>query len=150
MNLLQKARARPDQVKKVLDTAKTLGWKSAIEKVKNRLESPTPLGYSAAGIVEAVDPANSRFRVGDRVAVAGAECANHAEVVAIPDLLAAKIPEGVDNWQGAYTTLAAISLQAVRQSNVEIGDRVFDHGARIGGLASEFLDGCQRRSSDGC
>ena len=26
MNLLQKARARPDQVRKVLDTARTLGW----------------------------------------------------------------------------------------------------------------------------
>ena len=53
MSLLQKAKARPDQVKKVLDTARTLGWKAALEKVKNRLESPTPLGYSAAGIVEA-------------------------------------------------------------------------------------------------
>ena len=28
MNLLQKARARPDQVRKVLETAKTLGWRS--------------------------------------------------------------------------------------------------------------------------
>src|SRR3989442_13528699 len=41
MNLLQKARARPDQVRKVLDTAKTLGWKAALEKVRNRLETPT-------------------------------------------------------------------------------------------------------------
>jgi hypothetical protein len=44
MSLLQKAKARPDQVKKVIDTARTLGWKSALEKVRNRLESPTPLG----------------------------------------------------------------------------------------------------------
>ena len=29
MNLLQKARARPDQVRKVLDTARTLGWRAA-------------------------------------------------------------------------------------------------------------------------
>ena len=68
MNLLQKARARPDQVRKVLDTAKTLGWRSALEKVRNRLEAPTPLGYSAAGIIVEVDAANTRFRVGDRVA----------------------------------------------------------------------------------
>ena len=38
MNLLQKARARPDQVRKILDTAKTLGWRSALEKVRNRLQ----------------------------------------------------------------------------------------------------------------
>lgn len=55
MSLLQKAKARPDQVKKVLDTARTLGWRAAMEKVKNRLESPSPLGYSAAGEVIAVD-----------------------------------------------------------------------------------------------
>src|SRR6266850_2614406 len=79
MNLFQKARARPDQVRKVLDTARMLGWKSALEKVRNRLQSPTPLGYSAAGIIEAVDSGNTRFRVGDRAAVGGAECAFHAE-----------------------------------------------------------------------
>src|SRR5687767_7786838 len=73
MSLLQKARARPDQVRKVLDTARTLGWKAALEKVRNRLESPSPLGYSAAGTVIAVDSLNTRFRVGDKVAVGGAE-----------------------------------------------------------------------------
>ena len=67
MNLFQKARARPDQVRKVIDTARNLGWRSALEKVRNRLETPTPLGYSAAGIVVEVDKANTRFRVGDRV-----------------------------------------------------------------------------------
>src|SRR3954470_20665524 len=61
MNLLQKAKARPDQVRKVLETARNLGWKAALEKVRNRLETPTPLGYSAAGIVEAVDAGNTRF-----------------------------------------------------------------------------------------
>src|SRR6186997_1741651 len=58
MNLLQKARARPDQVRKVFDTARTLGWQAAIDKVRNRLETPSPLGYSAAGVVEGVDQAN--------------------------------------------------------------------------------------------
>src|SRR5882724_5148901 len=50
MNLVQKARARPDQVRKVLDTARALGWRAALEKVRNRLQTPTPLGYSAAGV----------------------------------------------------------------------------------------------------
>src|SRR5438045_331611 len=134
MNLLQKARARPDQVRKVLDTARTLGWRAALEKVRNRLESPTPLGYSAAGIVEEVDPANTRFRVGDRVACAGAECAFHAEYVAVPDLLAAPVPNGVENWQAAYTTLCAIALQAVRQTEPLLGDRILVMGQGLVGL----------------
>jgi predicted dehydrogenase/threonine dehydrogenase-like Zn-dependent dehydrogenase len=140
MSLLAKARARPDQVKKVLDTARTLGWKAAIEKVRNRLESPTPLGYSASGIVEVVHPLNTRFRVGDRVACGGAECAFHAEFIGVPDLLAAPVPEGVENWQAAYTTLASISMQGVRQADVRIGDRVLvmGHGL-VGQLATSLL-----------
>jgi threonine dehydrogenase-like Zn-dependent dehydrogenase len=134
MNLLQKARARPDQVRKVLDTARTLGWRSAIDKVRNRLETPTPLGYSAAGVVESVHPDNTRFRVGDRVACGGAECAFHAEWVAVPDFLATRVPEGVAGWQAAYTTIASIALQAVRQCEARVGDRVLVMGQGLIGL----------------
>lgn len=134
MNLLQKARARPDQVRKVLETARNLGWRSALEKVRNRLETPTPLGYSAAGVVTAVDAGNTRFRIGDRVACAGAECAFHAEFLALPDLLVAPVPSSVPNAHAAYTTLASIALQAVRQLEPELGDRVLVMGQGLVGL----------------
>jgi predicted dehydrogenase/threonine dehydrogenase-like Zn-dependent dehydrogenase len=140
MSLLRKARARPDQVRKVLDSARTLGWRAAMEKVRNRLEMPTPLGYSAAGIVVGVDESNTRFRIGDRVAIGGAECAFHAEVVAVPEMLAAKVPEGVENWQAAYTTIASIALQAVRQLEPALGDRVLVMGqGLVGLLVTAFL-----------
>jgi len=134
MNLFQKAKARPDQVRKVIDTARTLGWRSALEKVRNRLEAPGPLGYSAAGIVVDVNSSNTRFRVGDRVACAGAECAFHAEYLAVPDLLTALIPEGVENWQAAYTTLCSIALHAVRQAEPLLGERVLVIGQGLIGL----------------
>lgn len=140
MNLLQKARARPDQVRKVVDTARNLGWRSAYEKVRNRLESPTPLGYSAAGVVVAVDPANTRLHVGDRVACGGIECAFHAEYIAVPDLLVARVPAGVESWQAAYTTLCSIALQAVRRAEVGVGDLVLVMGqGLIGLLVTNFL-----------
>src|SRR5688572_6247778 len=140
MNLLQKAKARPDQVRKVLEVAKSMGWKSALEKVRNRLESPSPLGYSAAGIVTAVDQGNGRFRVGDRVACAGAECAFHAEYIAVPDMLAARVPEQVPNWKAAYTTLCTIALHAVRQTEPRLGDRVLVMGqGLVGLLITNFL-----------
>ncbi|MFZ4764521.1 MAG: bi-domain-containing oxidoreductase [Roseimicrobium sp.] len=146
MSLLQKAKARPDQVKKVLETARTLGWKAAIEKVKNRLESPTPLGYSAAGIVEAVDAQNTRFRVGDRVACGGAECAHHAEFIAVPDMLVAPLPVGVELWQAAYTTLVSISMHAVRQADVKLGERVLVMGqGLVGQLATSLLNAAGAR-----
>lgn len=146
MSLLQKAKARPDQVKKVLDTARTLGWRAAMEKVKNRLESPTPLGYSAAGIVEAVDAQNTRFRVGDRVACGGAECAHHAQYIAVPDMLASPVPEGVKLWQAAYTTLVSISMHAVRQGDVKLGERVLVMGqGLVGQLATSLLNAAGAR-----
>jgi predicted dehydrogenase len=141
MNLLQKARARPDQVRKVLDTARNLGWRSALEKVRNRLDTPTPLGYAAAGIVEAVDPLNTRLRVGDRVACGGNECALHAEYIAVPDMLVAKAPEGVENWQAAYTTIVSIALQAVRQLAPTLGERVLVIGQGLVGLLVTSLLG---------
>jgi predicted dehydrogenase/threonine dehydrogenase-like Zn-dependent dehydrogenase len=134
MSLLQKARARPDQVRKVLDTARNLGWRAALEKVRNRLSTPTPLGYSAAGVVEAVDAGHTRLRVGDRVACGGAECAFHAEYVAVPDMLVARVPEGVENWQAAYTTIASIALQAVRQLEPRLGERILVMGQGLVGL----------------
>ena len=134
MNLLQKAKARPDQVRKVLETARNLGWKSALEKVRNRLETPTPLGYSAAGVVVEVHPGNTRFRVGDRVACAGAECAFHAEFLGLPDFLVALVPSGVENWQAAYTTLCSIALQAVRQTEPTLGEKILVMGQGLVGL----------------
>ena len=140
MSLLQKARARPDQVRKVLDTVRTLGWQAALEKVKNRLESPTPLGYSAAGLVTAVDAANTRFKIGDRVACGGAECAHHAEQIAVPDLLAAPVPASVSLETAAYTTLCAIAMQAMRQAEVPLGSQVMVLGqGLVGQLATAIL-----------
>ena len=134
MNLLQKARARPDQVQKVLDTARSIGWRNALAKVQNRLQTPTPLGYSAAGIVVEVSPDNTRFRVGDRVACAGAEYAFHAEYLAVPELLAALVPASVPNWKAAYTTVCAIAMQGVRQAEASLGDRVLVMGQGLIGL----------------
>src|SRR5579875_2511570 len=44
-----KARARPDQVRKVLDTVAQQGAVATYKKVMTRLDSYTPLGYSLCG-----------------------------------------------------------------------------------------------------
>ena len=46
LSLLGKARARPDQVRKVLDSISQQGLLPTYRKVMNRLDSFTPLGYS--------------------------------------------------------------------------------------------------------
>ena len=51
MSMVGKARARPDQVRKVLDTVAQQGAMATYKKVMNRLDSYTPLGYSLCGVV---------------------------------------------------------------------------------------------------
>jgi predicted dehydrogenase/threonine dehydrogenase-like Zn-dependent dehydrogenase len=120
-NLLSKAREKPDQVKQVLDSVKTEGLASTYRKVMNKLDAPSPLGYSCAGEVIAVGSDISDLEVGDLVACGGAT-AVHAEIVSVPRNLCVTVPDGVSLEQAAYTTVAAIALQGVRQSGLRIGE----------------------------
>jgi hypothetical protein len=54
LSLVGKARARPDQVKKVLENVQQQGAVTTYKKAMNRLDSYSPLGYSLAGVVQEV------------------------------------------------------------------------------------------------
>src|SRR4051812_26744224 len=49
-SLVGKARSRPDQVQQVVQKARRDGVRDTIEAVRSRLETWSPLGYSAAGV----------------------------------------------------------------------------------------------------
>lgn len=140
-NLAAKAKARPDLVKKVLSKVKTDGIKATLKAVMSKLDNPIPLGYSAAGTVISVGAGlEGNFRVGERVAIAGAGIANHAEINAVPANLAAPIPEGVSDEEAAFGTLGAIALHAVRNLDAKLGEVVAVLGAGlVGQMAAQFL-----------
>jgi predicted dehydrogenase/threonine dehydrogenase-like Zn-dependent dehydrogenase len=120
-NLLQKARARPDLVRQVLQKLRRDGLRATLSSVNARLDQPMPLGYAASGVVLAAGDDTS-FRAGDRVACAGAGFAVHAEVVAVPKNLVARIPDGVDDESAAFATLGAIALHGVRLAEPHLGE----------------------------
>ena len=120
--LWQKARERPDLVKKVLDRVKRDGVFAAGKAALQKLDSPLPLGYSCAGIVLAVGDGISDLAVGDRVACAGAKAASHAEVNLVPRNLCAKIPADVSDEAASFVTLGAIALHGVRQAAPTLGE----------------------------
>ncbi len=122
MSLIGMARARPEQAKKVLDTVAQQGPLSAYRKAMNRLDSYTPLGYSLAGVVEAVGKGAEQFSVGQIVACAGNEFALHAELNWVPVNLCVPVPDGVAPQFAAFSTVGAIALQGVRQAEVQLGD----------------------------
>ena len=122
MSMVGKARARPDQVRKVLDTVQQQGAMATYKKVMNRLDSYTPLGYSLCGVVVEVGPGAEEFRVGQLVAAAGNEFALHAEYNWIPVNLCAAVPRGVAPEHAAFSTVGAIAMHGVRRSEVQLGD----------------------------
>lgn len=121
-SLLQKARARPEQVKKVIESVKSEGLAATYQKVNARLDQPSPLGYSCAGTVIETGSRVRGIKPGDRVACAGAGYANHAETVAIPQNLVAKIPDNVATEQAAFSTVGAIALQGLRNAEPQMGE----------------------------
>jgi len=121
---LGKARERPDLARKVLNKAKQEGYWSTYKVVRNLISSPIPLGYSCAGEVIEAGSEAGEFSVGDRVACAGLNHANHAEIDYIPRNLAVRIPAGLDYDDACFVTLGAIAMQGVRLANLTLGERV--------------------------
>ena len=130
---IAKARARQQEVKKVLAMIRRSGLKETRRVVMNRLEAPSPLGYSCAGEVLAVGEGVTDIKPGDRVACGGAG-AWHAEVVAVHRNLCVKVPGGVDMRQAAFTTIAAIAVQGVRRAQVQVGETVAVVGLGLVGV----------------
>ena len=145
MSLVGKARQRPDMVKQVITKMKTEGVVSTYNKVIGRLNSPTLLGYSTAGIVEEVHNSVESWVPGDRAACAGFGYACHAEKVFVPTNLAVKIPENVTFEEASFVTLGAIAMQGVRIADVRLGETV----AVIGlGLLGQIT--CMLLAASGC
>jgi predicted dehydrogenase len=146
-NLLAKARARPDHVRRVLQKMKSEGLLVTAQQVLAKLDEPMPLGYSSAGIVLECGRGVQEFKPGDRVATAGP----HASVAAVGRNLCAKIPDGVSFEQAAYTAVAAIGLEGVRLARVTLGEAVLVIGlGLIGQICVALLkaQGCQVFGTD--
>ena len=137
---LGKAKERPEQAKQVLDTIQKEGIASAFKKVMNKLDVLAPLGYSASGEVIKAGSGISKFKVGDRVACAGAEMANHAEVISVPENLVVKVPNEVTSSEASFTTVASIAMHGVRQSGLRLGENCVVIGlGLIGQLTVQML-----------
>lgn len=138
-SLIGKALARPDLTQQVLDYARSNGIMAAYQKVKAKLESLNAIGYSCSGVVLEVGSEVTEFRPGDRVACGGVGHASHCEINYVPRNLAARVPESVPLEQAALTTIGAIAVQGLRQSQVTFGETVVVIGAGLLGVLSMQL-----------
>lgn len=127
-NLLQKARQQPDKVKMVLEKAGTDGVAATLDAVRSKLDQPLALGYCNVGKV--IESRADGFVEGDRVVSNG----KHAEIVAVPKNLCARIPDNVSDEAASFTVLAAIGLQGIRLAQPTLGECVVVTGLGLIGL----------------
>lgn len=146
-SMLGKAQKQPQMVKQAIDIAKREGILATYRKIQTKLNSYKELGYSSAGIV--LESSVTDFAPGDRVACTGGsgsgEFGTHAEMVSVPRNLVVKIPKGVSYEEAAFTTLASIALQGVRQAELRLGEY-----AAVVGLGLLGLITVQLLKANGC
>lgn len=150
-NIIGKAKARPDLVKKVIETMKKEGVFSTLKKVQSKMDEYKLLGYSSSGIVLEIGEGVRDFKVGDRVACGGGNYAIHSEIIKVPMNLCVKLPKNVSFEEGAFGTIGAIALQGVRQLSPNIGENIGVIGSGLIGLLTIQIlkaNGCKVFSID--
>jgi polar amino acid transport system substrate-binding protein len=137
-SLIEKAKARPQQVRQVMDVIRGQGLTQAYRAVMKKLDAYSALGYSSAGEIVDIGEHVTEFSIGDLVACGGLT-ASHAEFVSVPVNLCLKLPRDSDLRQAAYNTLGAIAMQGVRQSDLRLGETCAVIGLGLLGQLSSLL-----------
>lgn len=139
-SLIGKVRARPDQARQVIERARRDGLRDTVSAVRTKLDQPTALGYSAAGVVLEVGERVRGLAPGDCVACGGGEYAVHADIVQVPGNLCVPLPKNVEFETGAFATIASVAMHGVRQADVRLAERVAVIGlGLVGQLTGQIL-----------
>lgn len=128
-----KAKSRQKELKQVFQSIKTNGLKDTYDIVMNKLEAPSPLGYSCAGEIIAMGKKIKDLKVGEWVACGG-QGAHHSEVVSVYRNLCVPVPRNVDLRHAAFTTIGAVAIQGIRQADLRFGERCVVIGLGLLGL----------------
>ena len=111
--LWRKAIKNPDNVRKALTMLATKGYSKTKSIIQGKLKSGFPVGYSAAGTI---------IGTSQKVACAGAQCANHAEIMQVPENLMVAIPENLGFAEASTVALGAVALQGIRRAQPTLGE----------------------------
>ena len=128
---------------KAVDKAAALvadGLGGAGRRLHERSARLRPTGYSASGVVIATGAGVADLAPGDRVACSGAGYANHADVIAVPRNLVARVPDGASLEAAATVTIGAIALHGVRRADPTLGETFVVVGlGAVGQLTAQLL-----------
>ena len=140
-SLVGKARARPDQVKQVVEKARRDGLSrddpggalaARASRPRSAIRRPASSSPSATGLA-----ISSRATASP---AAAATTPSTPRSTAFRRTSACRVPEGLDFAQAAFATVGSIALHGVRQADVRLGERVAVIGlGLVGQLAAQIL-----------
>ena len=85
-------------------------------------DQPVVIGYSAVGIVTEIGEQVKGIEIGQRVACYGGPYVRHAEELAVPSNLTARVPAEVSAEEAAFAGLGAIAIHALRVADLRFGE----------------------------
>lgn len=140
-SIIGKALARPDLVRRVFQKLSQTSIAETAQIVRNKLDTPINLGYSASGIVEEIGSKVSGYKKGDYISFIGSGLATHSEYNLVPVSMCSKINE--ENLrESSFGMLGCIAMHAVRQFRFNLnGKKVAILGSGLlGNIATQILN----------
>ena len=134
----------PHKVKRVLEAVASHAVSP--QQTKEEYRTHSAIGYSCSGHVISVGKKVKKFAPGDYVACVDPGYSPHTDLICIPEHCVVKISNKKHIKRASVSTLAASGLQAIRRSQVQIGEWVCIFGLDIIGLLMvqlAKLSGCQ-------
>jgi D-arabinose 1-dehydrogenase-like Zn-dependent alcohol dehydrogenase len=106
---IDKAIQQPDKVKDVINKVKSTGLLATIKAIKNKLDFPMVMGYSAVGFVSK-DSEKYNLSKGDRVFTNSC----HQEEALIDFNMCVEIPEKLDFKSATFGAIGGIAMQSFK------------------------------------
>ncbi len=141
-SIVKEVADNPSHLATVWNVMKKTDPLATFNEVRAKFSDYAVLGYSGAGVVVERDAAVTDLVTGARVAYGG-EGTGHGETINAGRNLVARVPDNVSFQEACFTTLGAIAMNAVRLSEINIGDVVAVIGLGLVGQLTAQLARCQ-------
>ena len=117
-------RENPSLLKQAFGVLFSKGLRKTIETYDIVMKGTSEIGYSSCGEVISVGTSVTDIQAGDLVACGGSGKAYHADFVAVPRNLVARVPKGVSPKDACFATVGAIAIHGIRKTECVFGENI--------------------------
>lgn len=121
--VLKEVAENPSHIQKIWNAMKLQGPVRTAAEVMAKFSEYGVIGYSGAGYVVDKGAGVTDLELGQRMAYGG-EGTGHCEVITTGRNLAARVPDEVPFDHACFAALGSIAMNAIRTSQISLGDRV--------------------------